>query len=373
MAFSELRQGCILDAKVLLLGAGDVGLQIADGLLRRGGIRRLTVADVNAQAGARVAMLNSCHSALVAFVELDALDDAAMERLLRHSRPDLVVQCASLISPWSIIGREHPTARALGAAGIGIQLPLQLPIVITLMRALRDLGWTIPVANLSMPDIIHPLLETRGLAPTIGLGNVSILLLRCLAAWKRREQRDARPGDPLLRVIGHHCQVYDVMQAQRPSHEPDRVRVYLGAAGDRDDELAYLGESIMPGRIYNVITAASTLPVLGALLPGAAAVRFSAPAPFGLPGGYPLRFERQQPLLDLPIGVDLDDAVRYNRRLGRRDGVDTIDSSGVVHFTEAARSAVQALDPALAEPLDCDDLAERGRRLREVIAAMGPV
>ena len=39
---------------------------------------------------------------------------------------------------------------------------------------------------------------------------------------------------------------------------------------------------------YNAVTAAATLPVLEALLPGAPPLRWSTPAPDGLPGGYPV-------------------------------------------------------------------------------------
>ena len=363
-----------MSASVLLMGCGDVGVRIADALLRQGGVARLVVADLSrGRAEASIGMLNDCHPSLVSFAEIDALDPIALEQLIRSVRPDLIVQAASLISPWSIIGRDHPTARALGRAGIAVQLPMQLPIVINLMRVVAELGWPVPVANLSMPDIIHPILETGGLAPTVGLGNVSILLLRSMAAWKRRAQSPLDESGPLIRVIGHHSQVYDVMQAKMPEAEGDRVRVYTGEDGERNDDLAYASHAVAPGKIYNVITAASVLPVLAALLPGATGCRFSAPAPFGLPGGYPLRIEGQSIRLDLPEGVSLDEAVEYNRRLARRDGVQAIDADGIVSFTDAAREALQAIDPALAEPLDWRDLGDRTERLRRVVDSLGPV
>jgi hypothetical protein len=361
-------------ARVLQLGCGDVGLKIADGLLRQGGIEQLVLADLGRErAESSIAMLNDCHPSLVSFAEIDALDPLALERLLRQVRPDLIVQAASLISPWSIIGRDHPTARALGDAGIAIQLPMQLPIVVNLMQVLAELGWSVPVANLSMPDIIHPVLDTGGLAPTIGLGNVSILLLRSMAAWKARAQSALVESGPLIRAIGHHSQVYDVMRAEMPGNEADRVRVYVGEDGEREDDLAYIGRALAPGRIYNVITAASVLPVLAALLPGAAGCRFSAPAPFGLPGGYPVRIEEQAVSLDLPDPVSLEEAVEYNCRLARRDGLQAIDADGVVSFTEAAREAVQAIDPTLAEPLDWRHPGDRAERLRRVVDDMGPL
>ena len=363
-----------MTANVLLLGCGDAGLLIADGLLRQGGVGRLVLADFNAgRVGRSVAMLACCHDAAVAFEEVDGRDRAALATLIRKVRPDLVIQAASLVSPWSIIGRDHPVAGAIGAAGIGIQLPGQLPVVLNLMQVIRDLGRNIPVANLSMPDIIHPILATRGLAPTIGLGNVSIQHLRVLAALKARREASPAGRAPLVRLIGHHQQVYGVMQATPPDDPANRVRVYLGEAGERDDGLAYEGTPFPPGPVYNVITAAAALPVLGALLPEAVPRRFSAPGPLGLPGGYPVTIDQGEVALDLPAGVDPDEAVAFNHRIGRLDGVAEIGPDGAVRFTGAAEAAVRDVDPCLAEPLDPWNLADRTGRLLQIIRDMGPV
>ena len=65
----------------------------------------------------------------------------------------------------------------------------------------------------------------------------------------------------------------------------------MGEEGRRADALAYRAPVLVPGVRYNAVTAASTLPVLRALLPGATPLRWSAPAPGGLPGGYPVRID----------------------------------------------------------------------------------
>lgn len=369
-----------MSAVAFILGGGDVGLRMADGLLRQvghlhqGGLRRLIVADADvARVGPAVAMLDCCHGAAVDFEPLDGGDPRALERALRAARPDLIVQAASPISPWAIIGRDHPVARALGSAGIALQLPAQLPIVHTLMRVVREAGIAAPVANVSMPDFVHPVLATRDLAPTVGLGNASILLLRARAAQKRRAPDLEAGARPLLRVIGHHQQVYGVMQAQPPEDEALRTRVYVGEEGRRDDALAYEGTPAPTGPSYNVITAAAAIPLLAALLPGAAPLRFSAPAPEGRPGGYPVRIEAGALSLDLPEGVDLDEAVAFNRRLGAEDGLAEIAGTGQVRFTERAEAAVRDLDPRLAEPFDPWRGEERTRLLLETVRAMGPL
>ncbi len=369
-----------MSAAVFVLGGGDVGLRMADGLLhlagpaQDGGIRRLVVADSDqGRVAPAVAMLDGCHAAAVDFAPLDAGDPRALERALRAARPDLIVQAASPISPWAIIGRDHPVARALASAGIALQLPAQLPLVATLMKVVREAGLAAPVANVSMPDLIHPVLATLGLAPTIGLGNASILLLRAKAAQKHRDP-DLHPGArPLLRVIGHHNQVYGVMQACPPEDESLRARVYIGEEGRRDDALAYEGPPVPTGPAYNVITAAAALPLLAALLPGAAPLRFSAPAPEGLPGGYPVRIEDGTVSLDLPAGADLEEATAFNRRLGAEDGLAGMAATGEVTFTEKAQAAVSHIDPRLAEPFDPWDGEARARLLLETVRAMGPL
>jgi hypothetical protein len=316
-------------------------------------------------------MLDCCHQAVVEFEHLDGGDPKALERAIRSARPNLIVQAASLISPWAIIGRDHPTAKALNSAGIAVQLPAHLPVVLNLMRVVRDIGLEVPVANVSMPDIIHPILATQGLAPTIGLGNVSILLLRALAAQKHRHPELAVSARPLIRMVGHHKHVYGVMQATTPEYAADRARVYVGEDGQRDDTLAYEGTPVPVGPVYNVITVGAALPVLAALLPGAAPLRFSAPAPNGLPGGYPVRIEQRAVSLDLPEGVDLDEAIAFNQRMSAADGIAEIANTGQVQFTQQAKDAVRDLDPRLAEPFDPWQAADRTTRLLEIIQTMG--
>jgi len=357
--------------RVLMFGAGDAGLKTAAMLLQAAPVARLALADFTADALRRetVALLGDCHGCDVALVEVDGRDHAAVAGLIKAERPDLVVQMASLISPWSIIGRDHPAARALASAGLGIQLPCQLPILINVMRAVRDLGLDAPVANLSAPDITHPVLAARSLAPTVGLGNVSIMQLRARAALIRREGAEAGRG-ALMRLIGTHAQVYGVMQARMPDDPADAVQVFLGEDGRREDGLAYAGAPVVPGPAYNIITAGACVPVLAALLPGAAPIRFSAPAPDGLIGGYPLTIGDRSVSLDLPASVSLEEAHAYNARIARADGIGTIEADGTVIFTEEAVVAVAGLDPRLAEPLGIDDLPQRARLLQDVIAGM---
>lgn len=345
-----------------------MGERFAQGLAASGRVRELVLVDV-AGSGLRekAAALVSSHDVRVRAVETEPRDQYSFERLLRDLAPDLVIQAAALQSPWALIGRDDPVANALNAAGLAIRLPFQLPCLLAAMRAVREVGYDGPVANISLPDITHPVLDRFGLAPTVGLGNVSMLLVRSRAAWR------ARNGDgpaPFLRLIGHHNHVYGVMQATPPADPADGPRVYVGEEGTRADELAFGAPPMAPGVRYNHVTAAAALPVLLALLPGAEPLRWSTPAPLGLPGGFPVRIADATVTLDLPPDTDLDEACDFCRRIGHRDGVERVDADGTVHFTETARAIMAPIAPDLTEPLPIDDgeIARRARRIFELLA-----
>jgi hypothetical protein len=217
--------------------------------------------------------------------------------------------------------------------------------------------------------VTGPILRRLGLAPALGLGNAGMMVRRVRAALRAAEP-DADP--PLVRVVGHHSQVFGVMRALEPADPGERCRVYLGEDGRRDDRLAYRAPALEPGPRYNVVTAGAALPVLAAMPPGSAPLRWSVPAPDGLPGGYPVRIADGTLTLDLPPDVTPESAIEFNERMGRGDGVERVDEDGTVHFTAACRQAVAAVSPELAAPLAVGDLRERAALLDEVLAERLP-
>lgn len=351
---------------VVVIGVGDMGERLSAGLAAGGRVRRLVLAGRSqgtvAAVAASIASASDCR---VEPVQVDAvrLDDVA--KLLARTRPDLVVQCAALRGPWALAGRQDAAARGVVAAGLALRLPYQLPAVLAVMRAAQAAGYSGPVANLSFPDVTGPILRCLGLAPTLGLGNAGMILRRVRAAL-RAAQPDA--DLPLVRVVGQHAQVFDVMQARQPASPNECCRVYLGEDGRRDDALAYRAPALAPGVRHNPVAAAAALPVLEALLPGGAPLRWSTPAPHGLPGGYPVRIANGLVTLDLPAGVSLEESVAFNERMGRGDGVERIDEDGTVHFTAACREAVADFAPDLANPLPVSEMQARAVRLDAVLA-----
>lgn len=349
---------------VLIIGAGDLGERFAAGLAGAGVVRRLVLVSRTGAAEA-AAMVASAHDVVIEAVACDAGRPDDVADLLTRVAPDLVIQSAAGRGPWALAGRDDEAARAVGAAGFALRLPYQLPVPLAVMRAVRDTGYTGPVANVSLPDVTGPILARLGLAPTVGLGNVGMILLRARTAL-RAASPDTEP--PLVRVLAHHAQLSAVMQAREPADPESRPRVWVGEPGQPADGLPYEAPALTPSLRYNYVTAAAALPVLRALLPGAAPLRWSTPSPAGRPGGYPVRIDGGAVALDLPAGVTPEEAVAFNERLAHGDGVARIDDDGTVHFTAACREAVATLDSGLADPLPIGDLEARAARLDAALA-----
>ncbi|MCB1057877.1 MAG: hypothetical protein KDD11_20440 [Acidobacteria bacterium] len=349
-------------ARVLILGLGDVGRRFAFGLAGRPEIRELVLASRNEADGRLLAALvAACGDGLVRFVRADAERPAELEALLRRERPDLVLHCASSLSPWLVPGRTDARAAALLAAGFATQLPAQLPLLTNLMRAVRETGLEAPVVGASFPDLTHPILARLGLAPTVGIGNAGMVRAR-VAAVLRAAGREAEI--PHLRVLAHHSQLIPVVRAEKPAGDAPSPRVYLGPEGRREDALAFAGPPLPSRRQLNALPVASGLPAVLALLDPERRLRTSLPGPAGMPGGYPVLVASGRVTLDLPPGLELDEALDFQRRSARSDGVERIDDDGTVHFTAAARAALEPFDPRLTEPLEPARTPERLALLR---------
>lgn len=357
--------------KVLILGLGDLGKRIAFGLARAG-TANVVAAGRNAAHGAALARLASAcarapgsgdsaaASPAVRYAHVDALDAHALRGLLERERPDLIVQCCSLLSPWALFERTDPLAAALLSAGFALQLPAQLPVIHNLMRVLAEAGLPCPVINCSYPDVTNTILAALDLAPAIGIGNAGMVRALAPAALA---QPDAGP----LRLFAHHAHVGAAVRGQQDwlgTTPPPRVFL-----GDMEIPAAplFAGEPLPQDKELNALSAAHALDIIDAMLPGAAPLYTSAPGPLGLPGGWPVRITPGHIDLDLPAGICTADVVPFQRDCARGDGVERIDADGTVHFTDRLRERVPARWRALAEPLVPAQALQRCQLLMEAL------
>ena len=362
-----------MGATVLVIGLGDLGTRTFDALARLPEIERLVGAGRNAEHGRARAGQAALVAALaggpreVAFEPLDLNDVAAAASLLRRLDPDVVVTAASRHTWWRPFADER-----IDALPFGVWLPLQLVLVRRLMEARREAGIAARAVCLPYPDAVGPALAPLGLAPDLGAGNVAETVPK-LALLAAREAGVALE-DVQVRLVMHHAAqrvAFPSLAGDRGKEPPWAAEVLVrGEALPRGDvERLFRAPWPLPqGRGTHELSAAATAQAVGALLRDEAAPTH-APAPNGLPGGYPVRLSRRGVELDLPPDIPLEEAIAVNERAAAFDGIERIAGDGTIVFTtevaaETERLLGVRLDRVRPDEVDAvaDELAVRARR-----------
>jgi hypothetical protein len=341
-------------ARVLILGMGDLGVQIARIAIENRFAPSCLLAGNSSAAKQWAQLFQIATGSDVKGRQVDALDTDAIKRLLADYEPDLIIQCASLISPFSLAKSDSPAAKAVLQGGFALQVSAQLPAIRNVMLARRSLGLTCPVVNCSYPDLTHPMLAAEGLSPTCGIGNVAILAMRFGRFVAGAES--AR-----LRVISHHAHLIRSLLGDGPAP--------LVFVGDRQipEEQLLLKTGLYSGSTLNYLAAATIFPILSGLLRRESLVETHAPGVFGLPGGYPVRFEDGEIRIDLPSGISQARAVGFNIESAALEGIERVDERGTLFYTKHAQDSVAQWCPELAEPLAIGDISKRFEVLKGVL------
>jgi hypothetical protein len=340
-------------AKVLILGMGDLGAQIARIVVENRFSSSCLLAGSSPAAKQWAQLLHIVTGADIEERQVDALDTDALRKLLADYEPGLIIQCASLLSPFALANRESDAAKAVLRGGFALQASAQLPVIRNVMLARRSLGMACPVVNCSYPDLTHPMLSAEGLSPTCGIGNVAILAMRF-------QRLIAGAESARLRVIGHHAQLIRSLLGEGPA-----PLVFLGDRQIPEEQLVRK-TGLQSGSTLNYLAARTILPILTGLL-RSEVVETHAPGVHGLPGGYPVRFEEGEIDLDLPGDMSQARSVQFNIEAAALEGIERVDESGTLFYTRDSQDAVASWCPELAEPLALGDVSKRFEVLQRLL------
>lgn len=349
--------------RTLILGVGDLGVRIAHRVVEGGFSSECLLAGRSDAAMHWARLLGVSSGRAVSSARVDGQDPETLKRLLTRFEPELIVQCAALLSPFALGGVPTMAAKAVVKAGFALQLAAQLPIVRTLMQALRELGMNSPVINCSYPDVTHPILAAEGLAPAIGIGNVAIM-----AMWYHHNISAGRQHR--LQVIGQHAQLGPVLAGTFAAPETPTPLVYLNGRRMSPAQLLF-DTGLQGGAAMNHLAAATIMPILRGFADPDGIIETHGPGVFGLPGGYPVRFVGGALELRLPDGLTLDDAVSFNTLAAKGEGIDRIGRDGTVFYTAHAQQSVAEFCPELAAPLNPQGVEKRFRVLQQVAHPAG--
>jgi hypothetical protein len=356
----------------MLIGLGDLAGVILELLAREEALGRIIVASRNVEWGiarcnlARLGAMAQGFEPEINFIPLDLNHIEAVAETVRREAPDLILSCATMQTWWLPDLLPPPQSSLINAAGFGVWLPVHLTLTMKLMEALRQAAYDGLTLTAPFPDVVNCILSKLNLAPTCGIGNLDEIVpkVRLLAA-----ERLAAPLEAVrVFLVAHHALEPAAFGEQVNKTPPYFLRIEYGGQDVtevvRADELLFAPYPLPSGPPAHFLTAGSTIRLIQALLsePG---TFLHAPAPNGLPGGYPVIAGRNG-IQPAPIdGLTLAEAITINEQSHPFDGIDHIKADGTAVFCP---EAAEVLRNSLG--YHCDRLPpfEAEARAKELIA-----
>lgn len=357
--------------QILIIGLGGVGSWILELLGRAEGISHVAGADFNEDWGRRRVYTTASGMALegyyprLDFVRIDLRDIGATAEVISRLQPQLIFNCATLQTWWMRYERLSPEkARRLGEAGAGPWLPTHMALARKLMLAIESSGWEGFVINCGFADSSNVVLAKRGLTPTVGLGNIDLIIPNIQMGVAERLEVPARNVSVYAVLHHYHLGCFHRGPTGAPGYF---LRIMVG---DRDvtgqfdtDQLLYeVSQDRLSGEHLNPVVAASGVKNALALLHDTGLLTHS-PGPQGLPGGYPVRLGVHGADVFLPAGITLEEAVAINEAGQRGDGIERVEDDGTVIYTDRAVEIMKEVLGYDLVPLKFDDCDERAEEL----------
>ena len=327
---------------VMIFGLGDLGGLVLEYLARCEGVSTIIAADLREEQGLKVATAatgaaQQGYYKTIDFHRCDVKDIDGTAELLKTIDPDVIYSTLTLAAWSQLAFLPHDLEEKVHKASL-VRLPLQIVLLSKLMQAIKKSGITAPVVNHALPDIVNPVLWRNGLGPLVGAGNLDILVAEinrkisvaqnvpireitiCMVASHTIPALGTRTGVPfffkiLVRDKDITSEVdVDSLISDRPfgGQMPDRfgrrwIKYPIVASSAVKNIMAILNDT-------NLYT--------------------HAPAPNGLPGGYPVRLSAKGVEVVLPEEITLEEAIKINLESLKREGIEEIKEDGTLVSTE---------------------------------------
>ncbi len=324
---------------IMLIGLGNLGGVLLELLAREKSLNRIVVASRNEERGiarcnlARMGAMAQGYSPRISFTPLDLNNKEAIAETIHREAPDLILSTAAMQTWWLSNLLPPPQAAIIKSAGFGVWLPIHLTLTLKLMEAVRDTSYDGPILTTPFPDVVNCVLDRLNLAPSCGIGNLDEIVpkVRLLAA----ERLGAPLGAVRVLLVAHHALESAVFGEARGEIPPYFLRVDYGGQDVTQavgaDELLLSPYPLPSGPVTHFLTAGSAMRLIRALLSEEGDF-LHAPAPNGLPGGYPIIASTEgvhlAPIRNLPLA----EAIAINEQSHHFDGIEDIEADGTVAF-----------------------------------------
>jgi len=367
--------------RIMIVGYGDLGKKIANALVLDSRVDAIGITGRSAQQVERDANLlrftamNHGWTGDISCYTVDLEDMETAVAALRLFQPTTIVNTASVQSWRRLTELPGEMFRELDEAQYGPWLPMHLAPARSLMLAVREWGAGPIVLNAAYPDAVGAVLRPHGLAPTIGGGNVANVVPAI--TWSAARVLGLPVTEVEVRLVAQHYYSHRLPRYGDAGEAPAVLEIRRrGQVLNIADELSLIqhGVSTFCRRTGGIdgqsLTASSVLTVVRALMSEQPRL-VHAPAPDGLPGGYPVMASRDGFELSLPRDLSTEDAVRINQMGQYADGVQDIDErTGVATIRPEKLDILRRRFPVDGAPLDPADAWQRAQTMHAAFAEL---
>lgn len=364
---------------VMIFGLGDLGGWVLELLARRQGVSTVIGCDKRADWGSKkinVAAVGAGaegYDKTLKFEECDVSDIDRTAELISKYKPDLIYSGMTLMS-WSVYGYlPHEIHEQTKKIAGGPVVPVHLTLIYKLMQAVKKSGANSVVLNNSWPDIVNPMLWGAGLRVLVGAGNIDNIVSEI------RRKISVKEEVPISAVTVYFlCEhVINVMGVR--TGIPYFLKILIG---DKDVTNRYDTASLISDRlmapcppewtswIVHPAVAASTVKNIMAVLNDTNEFTHS-PGPNGLIGGYPMRIGAKGVKIELPDGMSMEQAIKYNVDQARYEGVEAIKEDGTLVVTEEAYEITKKLLGLECREIRVADTAEWAKEILQAFRILG--
>ncbi|MFQ6080937.1 MAG: hypothetical protein ACE5OW_04650 [Candidatus Bathyarchaeia archaeon] len=357
---------------IFVIGLGALGTSVLQQLARTPGISKIVAADIDEKRGKEVVDNTISGAAIsgfypdIRFVKIDLFDVEGTTELLKEVEPSLIFNATTLASWWFPHLLPTEIGRKVLEAGLGPWIPCHLTLTYKLMQAVKKSGLDVPVANASYNDAVAPILSKVGLTPTVGGGNLDLLVPKIKKVVSEKLKVPMREVTVFL--LAHHAVITTVGKA------PFRYKILIRDKNVTDKFTAEEIRRAIPP-LYRIeerwVGAPLQYDIAASFVKNMLAVYFDtnelshAPGPRGLPGGFPVRINAKGVEVVLPEELTLDDAIKINEEAARFDGIEKIKDDGTTVLTD---KAAKLMKEALGYDCKQFKLAECAEKAKELVS-----
>jgi hypothetical protein len=361
-------------AKLLLVGLGELGKHILEFLARLPNSLDVVAADVDARKG--VLLVNNALMGAMAqhlaprleFAKLDLNDEEQTIDLLTKTRPDMIIN-STVLQTWHRIRRlPRLQYERLSSATLGAWLPMQLTLTQKLMKSVKKSGLQIHVVNTSLSDIVNPVLGRIGLAPTVGIGNIDLIVqgVKMIVSQKLNVSINAVS----VFMLAHHVHWVYPREAGYEKGAPHFIKILVGDKNvtdsfDKDKLLIDAVKLYPPGTEFTSASASSAIKIGLSILEDRG-ILTHAPGPEGLPGGYPVYLDRSGAKAYVPEDLSRREAIEINEKAQAYDGIEKIEDDGTVVFVERSAKIMREMLGYDCRRMRPEESEQRAKELLEL-------